>query len=139
MSPAMWQENFGELYKELFAFSHSFGMKVLMHSCGKNDEIIEPLLKAGVNCFKFDQPDVYDYKWLKAMLDKYNAALWSPIDIQKILPTGNKELICAAADRMYDTFNGALIFKQYPDLPGIGVKEEWNKWGYERILELSGL
>ena len=92
-------------------------MKVIMHSCGKNDEIIEPLLKAGVNCFQFDQPDVYDYKWLKAMLDKYNAALWSPIDIQKILPTGNKELICAAIDRMFKTFGGGLIFGQYGDIP----------------------
>jgi uroporphyrinogen decarboxylase len=139
MSPAMWQENFGELYKELFDFAHSFGMKVIMHSCGKNDEIVEPLLKAGVNCFQFDQPDVYDYKWLKAMLDKYNAALWSPIDIQKVLPTGDKELIRNAADRMFEAFSGGLIFKQYPDLPGIGVKDEWNRWGYERILELSGL
>ena len=139
MSPAMWQDNFGELYKELFGLVHSSGMKVLMHSCGKNDEIVEPLLKAGVNCFQFDQPDVYDYKWLRAMLDKYNAALWSPIDIQKVLPTGNKELIRAAADRMFEAFNGCLIFKQYGDLPGIGVKEEWNTWGYERILELSGL
>lgn len=139
MSPQMWQDNFGDLYKELLGFAHSFGMKVIMHSCGKNNEIIEPLLKAGVNCFQFDQPDVYDYKWLKAMLDKYNAALWSPIDIQKILPTGNKELICAAADRMFETFGGGLIFGQYGDLPGIGVKDEWNKWGYDRILELSSL
>ena len=139
MSPEMWKDNFEELYKELFDFAHSFGMKVLMHSCGKNNEIIEPLLKAGVNCFQFDQPDVYDYKWLKAMLDKYNAALWSPIDIQKVLPTGDKKLICDAADRMFKTFSGGLIFGQYGDLPGIGVKEEWNQWGYDRILELSGL
>ena len=139
MSPAMWQENFGKLYKELFDFAHSFGMKVIMHSCGKNNEIIEPLLKAGVNCLQFDQPDVYDYKWLKAMLDKYNAALWSPIDIQKVLPTGDKKLIRNAADRMLEAFGGGLIFRQYPDLSGIGVKDEWNRWGYERILELCDL
>jgi uroporphyrinogen decarboxylase len=139
MSPQMWQDNFGELYKGLFDSAHSFGMKVIMHSCGKNDEIIEPLLKAGVNCFQFDQPDVYDFKWLKAMLDKYNAALWSPIDIQKVLPTGDKELIRDAVDRMMNTFGGGLVFGQYGDLPGIGVKDEWNNWGYERILERLGL
>jgi len=139
MSPGMWQDNFANLYKELFDFAHSFGMKVIMHSCGKNDEIIEPLLKAGVNCFQFDQPDVYDFKFLKGMLDKYNAALWSPIDIQKVLPTGNKKLICAAVDRMFEAFGGGLIFGQYGDLPGIGVKEEWNNWAYNRILKLSSL
>jgi uroporphyrinogen decarboxylase len=136
MSVDMWKEYFGDLYKELFGLAHDYGMKVLMHSCGKNDQIIEPLLQAGVNCFQFDQPDVYDYEWLKGVLDKYAATLWSPIDIQKVVPTGNKELIRAAADRMYDTFNGALIYKNYGDLPGIGVKEEWNRWGYERIIEL---
>ncbi|MBU8901555.1 MAG: hypothetical protein KOO69_02335 [Victivallales bacterium] len=139
MSPAMWYENFGELYKELFGLAHDFGMKVIMHSCGKNDEILEPLLQAGVNCFQFDQPDIYDYKWLKGMLDKYNAALWSPIDVQKVLPTGSKKLICAAADRMFEAFGGSLIFKQYMDNAGIGVKDEWNRWGYDRILELSNL
>ncbi|MDD5597057.1 MAG: uroporphyrinogen decarboxylase family protein [Victivallaceae bacterium] len=139
MSPAMWRENFEDLYKGLFGLAHGLAMKVMMHSCGKNNEIIEPLLKAGVNCFQFDQPDVYDYQWLKAGLDKYKAALWSPIDIQKVLPTGNKELIHAAANRMFETFRGSLIFKQYGDLPGIGVKEEWNRWGYEHILELCGI
>ncbi|MFA6715836.1 MAG: uroporphyrinogen decarboxylase family protein [Victivallaceae bacterium] len=139
MSPAMWRDNFGDLYKGLFGLAHDLGLKVMMHSCGKNNEIIEPLLKAGVNCFQFDQPDVYDHQWLKAMLDKYKAALWSPIDIQKVLPTGNKKLIRDAADRMFEAFGGGLIFNQYGDLPGIGVKNEWNRWGYERILELCGL
>ena len=139
MSPAMWQEYFGDLYKELFGLVHDCGMKVFMHSCGKNDQIIEPLLKAGVDCFQFDQPDIYDYAWLKGMLDKYNAALWSPIDIQKILPTGDKDLIKDAVKRMFAAFGGNIIFKQYPDLPGIGVKEEWNRWGYDYILELSNI
>jgi hypothetical protein len=136
MSPTMWQEFFGELYKELFSMAHECGLKVMMHSCGKNDEIIEPLLRAGVNCFQFDQPDIYDYSWLKSTLDKFGAALWSPIDIQKVLPAGNKKVIYAAAERMFSTFSGSLIFKNYPDLAGIGVKEEWNKWGYNHIIEL---
>lgn len=135
MSPAMWQDYFGDLYTELFGMAHDYGMKVWMHSCGKNDEILEPLLKAGVNCFQFDQPTVYDFEWLSALMDRYKAILWSPIDIQKILPTGDKAIIEAGVDRMFEYFEGKLIFKQYGDLPGIGVEPAWNRWGYDYILK----
>ena len=135
MSPAMWQDYFGDLYTELFGMAHDYGMKVWMHSCGKNEEILEPLLKAGVNCFQLDQPTVYDFEWLSALLDKYKAILWSPIDIQKILPTGDKAIIEAGVDHMFEHFEGKLIFNQYGDLPGIGVEPEWNRWGYDHILK----
>jgi hypothetical protein len=35
---------------------------------------------------------------------------------------------------MMRAFGGKIIFKEYPDLVGIGVKPEWNNWSYERIL-----
>jgi len=135
MSPGMWQDYFGELYTELFGMAHDYGMKVWMHSCGKNEEILEPLLKAGVNCFQLDQPTVYNFEWLSALLDKYRAILWSPIDIQKILPTGDKAIIEAGVDRMFEYFEGKLVFNQYGDLPGIGVEPEWNRWGYDHIIK----
>ncbi len=135
MSPAMWQEYFGVLYAELFGLARERGMKVIMHSCGKNDEIVEPLLRAGVNCFQFDQPTVYNPEWLRGMLKQYQAALWSPIDIQKILPTGNRAIIEQGVDDMFRHYSGHLIFNQYGDLPGIGVEEEWNRWAYDRIID----
>jgi len=135
MSPEMWQDYFGELYRGLFGMAHELGMKVAMHSCGKNDQIVEPLLQAGVNCFQFDQPAVYDPKWLSAALDKRQAALWSPVDIQKILPTGDRKLIERGVDDMFEHYSGKLVFNQYGDLKGIGVKEEWNRWAYDRIVE----
>ena len=38
---------------------------------------------------------------------------------------------------MLETFNGFLITKNYPDLAGIGVKEEWDDWAYHKILEFT--
>lgn len=133
-SPAMWDEYFRDLYTELFSLAHERGMKVMMHSCGQNWEILERLLIAGVDCFQFDQPRVYDFADLSALLRRFNAVLWSPIDIQKVLPTGNRALIESEADAMQAAFKGKIIFKEYPDLPGIGIKPEWNDWGYEAIL-----
>ena len=133
-SPELWQEYFGELYCKLFGMAHECGLKVFMHSCGKNRQILEPLLLAGVDCFQFDQPTVYDMADLAQLLKKYKAGLWSPVDIQKILPTGDRQIIEKGVEDMFKHFEGGLIFRNYGDLKGIGVKEEWNNWAYEAIL-----
>jgi len=138
-SPAMWQEYFARMYRELFALAHEFGMKVLMHSCGNNREILPHLLQAGVDCFQFDQPAIYDMPWLARLLREHKAALWSPVDIQKILPTGDRQRIAEGAREMCRIFRGGLIAKNYPDLSGIGVKEEWDQWAYEEFLRDCGL
>ena len=51
-------------------------------------------------------------------------SLWSPVDIQKVLPTGNEDFIHAESRKMCEIFDGCLIAKNYPDLSGIGVTEE---------------
>ncbi|HOF17881.1 MAG TPA: uroporphyrinogen decarboxylase family protein [Phycisphaerae bacterium] len=138
-SPAMWREYFKDLYTRLFGLAHEYGMKVLMHSCGYNWEILDDLLDAGVDVFQFDQPARYDMLALAAKLRSRKAALWAPVDIQKVLPTGDRKLIESEARRMVETFRGCLICKNYPDLPGIGVREEWDRWAYEAILRATGV
>ena len=138
-SPAMFREFFKDMYSELFAMAHDYGMKVLMHSCGMNREILPDLMDAGVDVFQFDQPALYDMSELAALMKKSKTALWSPVDIQKILPTGDREIIVEGALRMYDLFEGHLIVKNYPDLAGIGVEPEWDRWAYETLCERAGL
>jgi hypothetical protein len=76
---------------------------------------------------------------LAALFKERKAALWSPVDIQQIMPTGDRATIEAGAKRMIDTFEGGLICKNYGDLPGIGVKEEWDQWAYEAICKRAGV
>jgi uroporphyrinogen decarboxylase len=138
-SPAMFRDYFKALYTDLMGRAHAHGMKVLMHSCGMNWEIVDDLIDCGVNAFQFDQPAVYDMPALAAKLRKRKVALWSPLDIQRYLPTGNRALIERETDRMIDLFDGGLILKNYPDLPGIGVDAEWDMWFYNRALARNGL
>jgi hypothetical protein len=135
-SPKMFRFFFKSEYARLFSIAHDYGLKVIMHSCGKNWKIIPDLLEIGVDVFQFDQPTVYNMPELSDLLKKHKAALFSPIDIQKILPTGDRSIIEAGAKKIYEIFKGGLIFKNYLDLPGIGVKEEWDDWGYNAICEL---
>lgn len=130
-SPRMFRFYFKEMYTRLFGIAHDYGMKVLMHSCGQNMAIVPDLLDAGVDAFQFDQPALYDMPKLAALLRERKAALWSPVDIQKILPTGDRALIEGFARQLLDLFQGGLICKNYPDLAGINVAPEWDEWAYQ--------
>ncbi|MDO9085747.1 MAG: uroporphyrinogen decarboxylase family protein [Anaerolineaceae bacterium] len=134
-SPKMFRYYFKSEYARLFSIAHDYGLKVFMHSCGKNWAILPDLLEIGVDVFQFDQPAVYNMPELSDLLQKHKAALFSPIDIQKILPTGDRSIIESGALKMFDIFKGGLIFKNYLDLSGIGVKEEWDDWAYHAICD----
>jgi uroporphyrinogen decarboxylase len=138
-SPGMFREFFKPLYTRLLGIAHEYGMKVLLHSCGYNREIIPDLMDAGVNVFQFDQPALYDMPELAALMKERKAALWSPVDIQKILPTGDRATIEAGAREMYKCFQGHLIVKDYPDLVGIGVEPEWDDWAFQALCSEAGL
>lgn len=134
-SPEMFRYFFKDLYRKLFDLAHSYGMKVLMHSCGYNWLILDDLIEIGVDCFQFDQPALYDMSALAAKFKKSKVALWSPIDIQKVLPTGDREFIEKQTRLLIDTFSGGLILKNYPDLRGIGIDEKWDMWAYDTICD----
>lgn len=138
-SPAMFREYFKPLYTRLVAIAHDYGMKVLMHSCGKNWALLDDLLDVGIDCFQFDQPAVYDMPALAEKLRRRKGSLWSPCDIQRVLPTGDRAFIESETEKMYRLFEGFLIAKNYPDLPGIGVKTEWDDWAYRVFCRLGGL
>ena len=138
-SPAMFRTFFKDEYTRLLSIAHDYDMKVLMHSCGNNWALVDDLIDVGVDCFQFDQPAVYDMDALATKFEQRGACLWSPVDIQQVLPTGDRAYIEAETERLVRTFEGGLICKNYGDLPGIGVEEEWDMWAYSKILELSGL
>jgi len=138
MSPAMWRDIFGPLYERLTSRAHKHGMKVIQHSCGYNWEIVDDLCGAGIDCLQFDQPRAYDMPALAAKLRKHHVGLYSPCDIQKVLPTGNRELIEKETTRLVETFRGGFIAKNYEDLHGIGVNPQWDKWAYDTFARVGG-
>lgn len=134
MSPEMWRDIFRPLYERLTSRAHSHGLKVIQHSCGYNWQLVDDLCEAGIDCLQFDQPAVYDQPALAEKLRKYGVGLFSPCDIQKVLPTGDRALIEAETQRLVNTFRGGFIAKNYGDLKGVGVLPEWDQWAYEAFL-----
>jgi uroporphyrinogen-III decarboxylase len=136
ISPKAWREIFKPVYKEIMDYTHSLGMKFFMHSCGYVYEIIGDLIEVGVDVFQFDQPQLVGVDKLAGEFGG-KVTFWCPVDIQKIMATGNKELIEADARKMlkvFKKFKGGFIAKDYPDWEDINVKPEWAKWARDIFL-----
>ncbi len=138
IGPRMWDDIFRPLYERLTSRAHAHGMKVIQHSCGYNWELVDRLCEAGIDCLQFDQPAIYDEAALARTLRRHRVGLFSPCDIQKVLPTGNRAFIEAETRRLVETFRGGFIAKNYGDLHGIGVLPEWDQWAYETFVEAGG-
>ncbi|GBC96179.1 hypothetical protein HRbin16_01980 [bacterium HR16] len=132
--PSMWREVFKPLFVRLCHTAKAHGVKVIMHSCGYVWDILDDVAEAGICCMQFDQPALYGLERLAAKLRELNLCLYSPVDIQRVLPTGNRELIEREAHRMVELFGGGFIAKNYPDLKGIGIQPEWDEWAYQVFL-----
>ncbi len=137
ISPALWREIFKPLFRRLCDAAHSRGVKVLMHSCGNDRDILDDLAEVGVDALQFDQPALYGVEWLAEKFKDIGMCLYAPVDIQRVLPTGDRERIESEAKRMVELFgrDGAgFIAKNYGDLKGIGVREEWDQWAYDAFV-----
>lgn len=134
IAPQVWREVFKPCYRRLCQAAREAGVHVLMHSCGYNWEILDDLAEVGIRCFQFDQPALYGLDRLAEKLKRLRVCLYAPVDIQKVMPTGDRALIEAEAETMVRLFGGptgGLIARNYGDLAGIGVQREWDQWAYE--------
>ena len=130
-----WNRTFRPYYERLTAKAHYYGMKVIQHTCGYNWELIDDLCDAGIDCLQFDQPCVYELPALASKLAANRVGLFSPCDIQSVLPTGNVDLIRNHCRQLVELFRGGIIAKNYPDLGGIGVTDECDELAYDTFLE----
>ena len=135
VSPSMWDEMFRWTFERLLSHAHKRGLRVWMHSCGCMTDIVAPLVEMGMDLFQFDQPEVHGLDYLAQYHGQ--VTFWFPVDIQKILPTGDERLIRARAREMVEKLGrgGGLIVKDYGDNHSIGVDPLWQHWGYEAFLE----
>ena len=137
ISPACFHDLFKPAYKKLADAAHEAGMTMIMHSCGYNYGLMEDLIDAGIDVFQFDQPDAYPSEVL-AKEFAHRVTFYSPVDIQKVLPTGDRAFIESRTREMCELFReagGGWIAKDYPTYHDIGVALEWAKWAETVIVE----
>jgi hypothetical protein len=115
---------------------HSQGMRLFMHSCGWIYPVMGDLIEAGIDVFQLDQPELMGLEKIAAEFAG-RATFFSPVDIQKVMQTGNKARIQQAARRMLRCFGsggGGFIAKDYPQWEAIDVPEEWAQWARDVFM-----
>ena len=141
ISPRSFGELFQPAYARLAAACHERGLDLIVHSCGCVYPLVEMWVEAGVNAFQFDQPELTGSAvWAKEFGRR--AAFYCPVDIQKVLATGDRVFIERTALAMCEVFRengGNLVCKDYPSYGDIGVDPEWAKWAMDVVVSHSDL
>ena len=142
ISPATFRELFKPVYRRAAEALHARNMKLFVHSCGLVYSFMEDFIDAGVDVMQFDQPELSGSEVLAGEFGG-RIAFHCPVDIQKIMATGDREKIEQGAAHMVDSFKklcgGGLIAKDYPTWEDIEVEQEWADWARNVILARADL
>jgi len=125
-SPQTWNAFFKPRYKRIFDAIHRHGWHVWMHSCGKINLIIEPLIEIGVNVLNLQQPQVLGIEQIGKQFAG-RVCFESLCDIQRTLPFKGKPEIEAEAAQLLEhwgTPQGGFILSDYGDGGAIGTSDE---------------
>jgi len=141
ISPQAFKEVFVPVYRKISEALKENKMKFILHSCGYNRAFLDDLIDLGVDVFQFDQLELYG---VENLANEYanKVSFLSPVDVQKVLPAGDRKYIEESALRMVEAFKkcgGGLIAMDYPNYQDIAVSEEWADWARNIIIENSTL
>jgi hypothetical protein len=109
---------------------HDRKMHLFMHSCGWIYPILDDLIEVGIDVLQLDQPELMGLEKLAAEFAG-RVAFFCPVDIQKVMQTGDRAAIEGAARRLKQGFGsprGGFIAKDYPQWEAIDVRDEWAQW-----------
>jgi hypothetical protein len=124
--PQLWREFFLPRYKKLFDAMHAAGWHVWMHSCGKVNLMIEPLIGIGLNVINLQQPRALGIEEVGRQFAG-RICFESLCDIQHTLPWLDEAAIREEAQLLLSTWGtpaGGFILSDYGDGRAIGVPLE---------------
>lgn len=118
MGPKLWREFIYPALQRMYRAVHAGGKYVFIHSCGDVDELFDPLIDIGLNCFNPFQPEVMD---VAALAERYcgRLAFHGGLSTQRTLPYGTVEEVRAETRRLLDMGrDGGYIFAPAHDVEG---------------------
>jgi hypothetical protein len=85
VSPALWREFFQPRYRKIFDACHRLGWDAQLHSCGRINDLIGPLIEAGLDVINLQQPRALD---IEEIGRRYRGRICfeTTCDIQATLP-----------------------------------------------------
>ena len=101
MGPRLWRAFIKPRIREMYSAVRKRRKRVIIHSCGKVDELFPDLIECGVDVFNPFQPEVMDVFEMKA---RYGDALcfYGGISTQRTLPYGTVAQVKDEVQRLLD-------------------------------------
>ena len=110
MGPKLWNDFIYPQLKRTYAVGKDAGKYVMIHSCGKVQELFDTLIDIGLNCFNPFQPEVMD---VFSLIKQYHGrlAFYGGLSTQKTLPYGSVDDVKDETMRLLEAGkNGGYIF-----------------------------
>ena len=126
LSPDLFRRFFQPRYAKFFKVIHECGWHVSMHSCGKINKALGPLIEIGLDMINMQQPLT---NGITAIGREFAGKICfdSLCDIQKTLPRGDRDAIERQARELIHSWGtpaGGFILSDYGDAAAIGALPE---------------
>jgi len=114
----LWREFIKPRIKKMYELVKSKGKYVMIHCCGKVDELFPELIECGLDIFNPFQPEVMDVFEIKRRFG-HRLSFYGGISIQRTLPYGTVEEVKGEVRRLIQLVgeNGGYIASPSHDLP----------------------
>jgi len=118
MGPDLWREFIKPRFKRMCEQVKSKGKLVMLHCCGKVDELFPDLIECGLDIFNPFQPEVMDVFEIKKQYGN-RLSFYGGVSIQRTLPFGTVPQVRDEVRRLIDNVgeNGGYIASPSHDTP----------------------
>lgn len=140
IGPYLFDQFFLERYRTLFSAIHSHGWHVILHSCGRINDLVPRLIDAGADVLNMQQPCAYGP--LDAFGDRFagQVTFLTTVDIQSTLPGGDEQRIREEARQLvkhWSTPEGGFIVFNYGDPDALAVRPEVSAIMFDEFAKLK--
>jgi uroporphyrinogen decarboxylase len=118
-SPRLWRRFIKPRVAQMYGAVKRAGKAVMIHSCGRVQELFPDLIEVGLDVFNPFQPDVMDpYEMKRQYGDRLS--FFGGVSVQHLLPHGTPAQIRAEVRRLMDEVgrDGGFIIAPSHDMPG---------------------
>jgi uroporphyrinogen decarboxylase len=114
----LWREFIKPRIKEMYQLAKSKGKYVMIHCCGKVDELFPDLIECGLDIFNPFQPEVMDVFQMKRLYGE-RLCFYGGISTQRTLPYGTVAEIKDEVKRLIEVVgeNGGYVASPAHDIP----------------------